>query len=63
MVLDRSLLVKTLGMGILLGLMFLVIHPPLPLVMAIELGLTVYFGLHEIGDLGSLSREISEVFA
>ena len=63
MVLDRSLLVKTLGMGILLGLMFLVIHPPLPLVMAIELGLTVFFSLREIGDLGSLSREISEVFA
>ena len=63
MVLDRSLLVKTLGMGILLGLMFLVIHPPLPLVMAIELGLMVFFSLHEIGDLGSLSREISEVFA
>ena len=63
MVLDRSLLVKTLGMGILLGLMFLVIHPPLPLVMAIELGLMVFFSLREIGDLGSLSREISEVFA
>ena len=63
MVLDRSLLVKTLGMGILLGLMFLVIHPPLPLVMAIELGLTVFFSLHGIGDLGPLSREISEVFA
>jgi hypothetical protein len=55
--------VKTLGMGILLGLMFLVIHPPLPLVMAIELGLTVFFSLREIGDLGPLSREISEVFA
>jgi len=65
MVLDRSLLMKTLGMGILLGLVFLVIHPPLPLVMAIELGLTVFFSLREIGDLGplSLSREISEVFA
>ena len=63
MVLDRSLLVKTLGMGILLGLVFLVIHPPLPLVVAIELGLMVFFSLHEIGDLGSLSREISEVLA
>ncbi len=63
MVLDRSLLVKILGMGILLGLVFLVIHPPLPLVMAIELGLTVFFSLREIGDLGPLSREISEVFA
>jgi hypothetical protein len=63
MVLDRSLLVKTLGLGILLGLMFLVIHPPLPLVMAIELGLMVFFSLREIGDLGPLFREISEVFA
>jgi uncharacterized protein len=63
MVLDRSVLVKSLGMGILLGLMFLVIHPPLPLVVAIELGLTVFFGLREIGDLGSLSEEISEAFA
>ena len=62
-VLDRSLLVKSLGMGILLGLMFLVIHPPLPLVVAIELGLTVFFSLHEIGDLGSLSGEISKAFA
>ena len=63
MVLDRSLLVKILGMGILLGLVFLVIHPPLPLVMAIELGLTVFFSLREIGDLGSLSRGISKVSA
>ncbi len=63
MVLDRSLLVKTLAMGILLGLVFLVIHPPLPLVMAIELGLTVFFGLREIGDLESLSRGISKAFA
>ena len=63
MVLDRSSLMKTLGMGILLGLMFLVIHPPLLLVMAIELGLTVFFSLREIGDLGPLSREVSEVFA
>jgi len=62
MVLDRSLLVKTLGMGILLGLMFLVIHPPLPLIMAIELGLIVFFGLREIGDLESLSGGISKVF-
>ncbi len=63
MVLDRSLLVKTLGMGILLGLVFLVIHPPLPLVMAIELGLIVFFSLREIGDLESLSGGISKVFA
>ncbi|HWT78401.1 MAG TPA: hypothetical protein VN648_06320, partial [Candidatus Methylomirabilis sp.] len=63
MVLDRSSLMKTLGIGILLGLMFLVIHPPLLLVMAIELGLTVFFSLREIGDLGPLSREVSEVFA
>ena len=63
MVLDRSLLVKALGMGILVGLVFLVIHPPLPLVVAIELGLTMFFGLNEIGELESLSREISEVFA
>jgi len=62
-VLDRSLLVKTLGMGILLGLVFLVIHPPLPLAMAIELGLTVFFGLREIGDLDSLSGGISDAFA
>jgi uncharacterized protein len=63
MVLDRSMLVKTLGMGILLGLMFLVIHPPLPVVMAIELGLTVFFSLREIGDLGSLFQGIPNVFA
>jgi len=63
MVLDRSLLVKALGMGILLGLVFLVIHPPLPLVMAIELGLTVGFGLRELGNLESLSEGISKAFA
>jgi uncharacterized membrane protein YbaN (DUF454 family) len=63
MVLDRSSLVKTLGMGILLGLVFLMVHPPLPLVVAIELGLTVFFGLLEIGNLESLSGGISKVFA
>ncbi len=63
MVLDRSLLVKTLGMGILLGLMFLVIHPPLPLVIAIELGLTVFFSLRDLGDLGTLFQGIPDVFA
>ncbi len=62
-VLDRSMLVKSLGMGILLGLVFLVIHPPLPLVMAIELGLTAFFGLREIGELEFLSEGISKVFA
>ncbi len=57
------MLVKTLGMGILLGLTFLVIHPPLPLVLAIELGLTVFFGLREIGGFESLSGKISMAFA
>lgn len=62
-VLDRSLLLKSLGMGILLGLVFLVVHPPLPLVMAIELGLTVLFGLREIGELETFTGEISGAFA
>ncbi len=56
--LDQVTLVKTLVMGILLGLMFLVIHPPLPLIMAIELGLAVFYGLREIGDLGPFCRLI-----
>ena len=55
MAVDRTLLLKSLGMGILLGLMFLVIHPPLPLVMAIELGLTVFFGLCEVNAFEILS--------
>ena len=62
-VLDRSTLLKSLGMAILLGLMFLVIHPPLPLVVGIELGLTVFVGLREIGDLEFLSDGISKVLA
>ncbi len=63
MVLDRSTLLKTLGIGILLGLVFLVIHPPLPLVVAIELGLTLFLGLREIGDLECLTDEISTLFS
>jgi hypothetical protein len=43
--------------------MFLVIHPPLPLILAIELGLMVFFSLREISDLGSFSDQISQVFA
>ena len=62
-VLDRSMLLKSLGMAILLGLLLVVFHPPLPLVMAIELGLTVLVGLREVCDFGSLSSEISKVFA
>ncbi len=62
-VLDRSTLLKSLGMAILLGLMFLMIHPPLPLVVGIELGLTVFLGLREIGELEFLSDGISKVLA
>jgi hypothetical protein len=36
---------------------------PLPLVMAIELGLTVFFGLREFGELEALTGEISGAFA
>jgi hypothetical protein len=50
-------------MAILVGMIFMLIHPPLPLVMAIELGLTVFFGLREIGELGVPSEWIAEAFA
>jgi uncharacterized membrane protein YbaN (DUF454 family) len=60
---DRATFVKTLAMMILLGMIFLLVHPPLPLVLAIELGLTVYFGLREIGDLEALFEELTNVFA
>ncbi len=63
MVLDRSTLLKTLGMGILLGLVLLVIHPPLPLIVAIELGLTVFLSLREIGDLEFLSEGLTKAFS
>ena len=63
MALDRSMLWKALSMGILLGLLVLVIHPPLPLIIAIELGLMVFFSLREIGDLGSLFDDSLGVFA
>jgi uncharacterized membrane protein YbaN (DUF454 family) len=63
MAVDRMTLLKTLGMGILLGLIFLIIHPPLPLVLAIELGIMVFFGLREIGDFDALFDDLAKVFA
>jgi uncharacterized membrane protein YbaN (DUF454 family) len=57
---DRAMLMRTLGMAVLVGLLFLVIHPPLSLVLLIELGLTIYCGLREIGELGPLSEWITE---
>jgi uncharacterized membrane protein YbaN (DUF454 family) len=60
--LSRSFLVKTLGMAILLGALFVLVHPPLPLVMAIEFGLTAFFGIRELADLGLLSLDIPKVF-
>lgn len=63
MVLNRGTLLCALGMALLLGLLFLVIHPPLPLVIAIELALTAFFGLRQIGELDLFSEGISQVFA
>jgi uncharacterized membrane protein YbaN (DUF454 family) len=59
---DRAMLLQTLGMAVLVGLLFLVIHPPLPLVLLIELGLTVFFSLHEIGELGPLTEWVADAF-
>ena len=63
MAVDRATIIKSLGMAILLGLVLFVVHPPLPLVLAIELGITVFFGLREIGGLGAVFEELQEVFA
>ena len=63
MAIDRAMLLRTLGMGILLGLVFLIVSPPFPLVLAIELGMTVLFGVREIAALETLFEELAKDFA
>ena len=48
---------------VLLGMMFVVVHPPLPLVIGLELAMMVLLGLRELGALESLSAGIPRVFA
>ncbi|MBV8557030.1 MAG: DUF454 family protein [Planctomycetaceae bacterium] len=58
--LDRRLLLKAIGLGLLAAAAFLIIHPPLPLVIALELGLMAFFGLNELEELadGELGLEV-----
>jgi hypothetical protein len=43
---------RSLGKMIVLGVLFaaatVILHPPLPLVLGVELGMTVLVGLHEL---------------
>ncbi|MGO9596540.1 MAG: DUF454 family protein [Isosphaeraceae bacterium] len=63
MAIDRAMFLRTIGMGILLGLVFLIVRPPFPLVLAIELAVTVFFGVHEIAALEALFEELAKDFA
>ncbi len=57
--LDRRSLLKAIGLG-LLSAAFLIVHPPLPLVIALELGLMAFFGVHELEELagGEVGLEV-----
>jgi uncharacterized membrane protein YbaN (DUF454 family) len=53
--LDRRSLLKAIGLGLLAAAAFLIVHPPLPLVIALELGLMAFFGVHELEELEELA--------
>jgi uncharacterized protein len=58
--LDRRSLLKAIGLGLLAAAAFLIVHPPLPLVIALELGLMAFFGIHELEELagGEVGLEV-----
>lgn len=60
---SRSSLMMTVGVVILLGLMFALFHPPLPVVLALEFGVTLCFGLREASRLRPLPLGIPNIFA
>jgi uncharacterized membrane protein YbaN (DUF454 family) len=49
--LDRRSLLKMLGIAVLVAAAFLIVHPPLPLVLGIELGLLAFFCIRNLGRM------------
>jgi uncharacterized membrane protein YbaN (DUF454 family) len=56
----RSIL-KMIGPAVLFAAAFLILHPPLPVVLSLELGLMAFFAWRELGKTGRIEAEMCAV--
>ena len=57
--LDWRSISKMIGLAVLFAAAFLILHPPLPVVLALELGVMAYFSWRELGKTGQVDPELT----